>query len=127
MTPREIMKTLMMDKQCPERMGLCEHYWSDTLGAWEEQGYPAGADPVDFFHYDLRPIGGWFDTSAIAGQNLMVKETDETIDTINGWGATQRNWKHKSGTPEHLAFDLTDEDKWKAKYREPLLTLDPDG
>ena len=75
---REIIKSLIMDKKCPERMGLYEHFWSETLGEWEKQGYPKGVNPDDYFNYDLCFSGGWFDNGAICGQNITVEETADT-------------------------------------------------
>lgn len=106
-------------------MGLFEHWWEDTLQDWERQGFPKGVDVVDYFNHDIRPLtGGFNQTEAIVGQKIVVEETDDTIVTINGWGAKLRHWKHKAGTPEHIGFDLTDEDIWREKYRPHLLDLD---
>jgi len=129
-TSREIINAIIRDKQCPERMGLHEHYWAETIGEWHKQGLPAyvkdGADAPWYFNYDLNWVDGtWFDSSPIRGQNIVLEENDDTVISINGWGNKSRNWKKRSGTPEHLGFDCTSAEIWRAKYREPLLSLDP--
>ena len=106
-------------------MGLYEHWWEDTQGAWESEGFPKGVDFVDYFNFDIRPITGCFNqTAAILDQWGVVEETDETIVSVNGWGAKLRHWKHKSGTPEHIGFELTNDEIWREKYRPHLLELD---
>jgi uroporphyrinogen decarboxylase len=124
-TSRDIINRLIRDKQCPHRMGLFEHFWDDTQPAWELEGLPKGVDLQEYFDYDIRFIpGAWVRSESIVDQKIVVEETDETIVTINGWGAKLRHWKHKSGTPEHLDFELNDEKIWRKKYREPLLHFD---
>jgi uroporphyrinogen decarboxylase len=54
----------------------------------------------------------------------VLEETDEWIVTRNGAGAVFKNWKHKSGTPEHIDFDMTSRDVWEKKYRPHLLEPD---
>jgi uroporphyrinogen decarboxylase len=125
MTKREIIKSLIKDKVCPERMGLYEHFWEDTPGSWENEGLPKGTDLTEYFDYDIRRIPeSWFSTDAIPNFEEVIQEDAETKVILNGWGAKMRYWKGKSGTPEHIGFDLDSVDKWNNKYREHLLTLD---
>lgn len=122
MTSREIVKTVL-DKQIPERMGCHEDFWPDTLGNWAEQGYPKDAVPAEYFGFDLVAVGGWFNTELVPGRSEVVEETDEWQVTRDGRGASLKYWKNKSGTPEHIAFEVTTPEKWK-EYREPLLEVD---
>jgi len=39
-TGREIINAIVRDKQCPERMGLFEHWWAETFTEWFKQGLP---------------------------------------------------------------------------------------
>jgi uroporphyrinogen decarboxylase len=119
---REIIEAIVGRKECPERMGLFEHYWDDTLAEWVRQGFPQDSNPVEFFDYDIVPVeGSWFNSAALVGEYKVIDQTDETFVYLNEWGATMREWKGKSGTPEHIAFDMTTEEKWKNVYREHLL------
>jgi uroporphyrinogen decarboxylase len=54
-----------------------------------------------------------------------VEETDEWTVRRNGAGAALKYWKHKSGTPEHIDFVMTDRETWERDYRPYLLELDP--
>ncbi|GMV37475.1 MAG: hypothetical protein AMXMBFR61_19830 [Fimbriimonadales bacterium] len=124
MQPREIVRALLQH-EIPERMGVYEHWWEETLrDVWPSQGYPEGATPEDVFQFDIENCGGWFNTEPFHGRIEVLEETDEWILRKDGRGASLRYWKGKSGTPEHVDFEVTDWETWK-RYREPLLTLDP--
>ncbi|MHB1458994.1 MAG: hypothetical protein ACYC0V_18950, partial [Armatimonadota bacterium] len=123
MNSREVIKTLL-DKQIPDRMGLYEHYWPETLrDYWPEQGYPKDQSPETYFGYDIINCGGWFDSSPFAGKWEVIEDSEEWYVAKDGRGASLKYWKKKSGTPEHIAFDLTGPEKWDI-YREPLMATD---
>jgi len=123
MTSRERM-TLLLKKQIPDQMGLYEHFWPETLrDYWPQQGYPKDADPQKHFDYDIWGCGGWFDSSPFVRPEELLEETDEWKVTRNGRGARLKHWKNKSGTPQHIGFEVTTPEIWK-QYREPLLATD---
>jgi uroporphyrinogen decarboxylase len=122
MTSYERVKTLL-NKEIPDRMGLFEHFWPETLrDYWPKQGYPEGEKPEIYFNYDILLCGGWFNTEPFMGRREILKETDEWWIIKDGRGATLKFWKNKSGTPEHISFEVTTPEKWK-EYREPLLEV----
>jgi uroporphyrinogen decarboxylase len=123
MIARDVIKTIL-NKQIPERMGHYEEFWTETVhGSWLEQGYPADAGELQYFNLDLAHCGGWIDSVPFPGRDELIEETDEWRLTKDGRGASLKHWKGKSGCPEHIAFDVTTPEKWKA-YREPLLEFD---
>ena len=127
-TSREVIQSLFRNGR-PERVGLHENIWPDTLREWVEQGYPADADgkpaePLDHFDFDIAGVGGWFDCLPLRGVSELVEETDEWRVTRNGAGAALKYWKNKSGTPEHVDFRMTSRAVWERDYRAPLLALD---
>ena len=124
MTSREIIASILR-KETPERMGIFEHWWGETIPAWQKQGYPENAKVEDYFNYDMQGVGGWFDSGIRPGfQEEVIEESDEWKVRKDGRGATLKYWKAKSGTPEHIAFEVTTPEKWKP-FRESLLTLNP--
>lgn len=73
MSSRELLAALL-DKQIPERMGLFEHYWPETLrDFWPEQGYLNDAEPALHFDYDILHAIGWIDTEPFFGQREVVE------------------------------------------------------
>jgi len=69
--------------------------------------------------------GGWFNTEPFMGQHQVLQETEEWHVIRDGRGAALKYWKRKSGTPEHIDFEVSTPEKWK-KYREPLLEIRPE-
>ncbi len=124
MTGRERL-TAILAGDVPDQVALYEHFWGETLrDAWLPQGFPAGQSPEQFFDYDLTSIGWDVDTRPFRRDAELLEEDDELRLTRDGFGATLRQWKHKSGTPEHIAYDCVSPRVWRERYREPLLTLD---
>lgn len=107
-----------------ERYGVYEHFWPETLrDYWPRQGYPKGVNPEVHFDYDIMNVGGWFDSAPYQGQEVMLEETAEWKVVKDGRGASLKYWKNKSGTPEHIGFEVTSPEIWK-RYRELLLPTD---
>jgi uroporphyrinogen decarboxylase len=127
--PKDVIDRLLR-KQNPDRVGLHDWPWPDTLKKWVTQGYPANAkgEPADFadhFRLDLVGVGGWFNTYPHKEVYELIEETDEWHVHRDGWGAALKYWKNKSGTPEHVDFTMTSRAVWERDYRPRLLALDP--
>lgn len=122
MTSRDRIAALLR-KEIPDRMGIYEHFWKETLSAWAEQGYLDGADPEVHFALDITGRFGGIDNCPFPGREEVIKETDEWRITRDGRGATLKTWKDKSGVPEHIGFDVTTPETWR-EYRQPLLEVD---
>lgn len=131
MTSREVIDRLLTGDD-PPRMGIYERIWTQTLEKWAtEQGYPVDGegrpvDPHDHFGLDLVGVGGGIDTAPIRGYSELLEETDEWVVRKDGNGASLKRWKRRAGTPEHIAFSMTDRETWERDYRPHLLGLDPD-
>jgi len=122
MTSRERVK-MLLEKKIPDRMGIFEHFWPETIrDYWINQGFPKEQAPEVVFDYDLVGCGGWFNSEPFMGTNTVVEETEEWQIVKDGRGAKLKTWKKKSGTPEHIGFEVTNPEIWK-KYREPLLAV----
>ena len=123
MTSCERVQALLKG-EIPDRMGLYEHFWPETLrDYWPQQGYPAGREPVEVFGFDLVACESGIKTEPFVDDRRVVQENAECEVVRDGRGATMRYWKNKSGTPEHLTFEVKTPDVWE-KYREPLVSLD---
>jgi uroporphyrinogen decarboxylase len=123
-TSQEVIDALLR-KGSPERVGLNDSPWHDTLRKWVAQGMPAdeegvAVDAAEHFGFDLAGCGGGFDWHPIQGQADVVEETDEWKIVRNGSGAQLKWWKDKSGTPEHVAFEMTSREIWEKDYRPHL-------
>ncbi len=125
---REVIDKLLRGRR-PQRVGVFDGPWGDTLRKWVTQGMPADEEgnPVDsaeHFGFDMVGCGGWFDWHASPGVKDVLEETDQWRIVRNGSGAVLKWWKDKSGTPEHIDFAMTGRKVWEAEYRPHLLETD---
>lgn len=131
MNSRDLINSMLSNDGQFDRVGVFEHPWPELVGStvWTEQGFPTrtvvlnGREqvvPEDFglhFDLDMYGCGGWFNNDAIEREHKVVEETDEWEIRRNGSGALLKWWKHKSGTPEHIGFDMTSREIWERDYR----------
>jgi len=121
---REVIDALIRRRPAP-RVGLHDSPWGDTVRQWVTQGMPVddegkAVNTVDHFGFDMAGVGGWFDIMPKIGVSELIEETAEWKVTRNGAGAVLKNWKNKSGTPEHIDFAMTSREIWDRDYR-PFL------
>ena len=54
MKKREIIRALLNHGTLPERMGICEDFWPETIKfSWPEQGFGKDTDPTEQYDLDL--------------------------------------------------------------------------
>jgi uroporphyrinogen decarboxylase len=99
--------------------------WPETAARYlAEHKLKDGEDHVQHFDMSWRNAG-WLDSTAnLDFKPVTIEETDETILKLDGNGAKLRWWKKHSGTPEHVAFSVTDRTSWDEMIRPHLLKFD---
>lgn len=115
MTSHERFKRMFEHREA-DRIPIIDSPWSTTIERWQREGMPKDADWVDYFGADhVARIG--MDNSP-RYEEKVLEETKEYKVCTTRWGATIRNWKHATSTPEFLDFTITDPDRWReAKER----------
>jgi uroporphyrinogen decarboxylase len=86
---------------------------------------PENAVAEDFFHYEIRCFGA--DTSLLIPTKL-VEETEEYKIEIDANGATRKNWKNATSTPECIDFMIKDKKIWEQyspNYKKMEGRIDP--
>lgn len=123
MTSRERMGNLLQRKPV-DRIGLYEHFWSDTQREWAAKG-KIKEDEILQTHFDFDIVGsGWPKLMAdLEFEPVVLEETEETIVVKDGNGATLRRHKLHASTPEHIDFDVKGREAWEEQIK-PLLTPD---
>ncbi|MCX6358722.1 MAG: hypothetical protein NT029_02865 [Armatimonadetes bacterium] len=127
-TGREAIDSLLRHR--PADHAPChDSPWGDTITRWVSEGMPTdengnAVEIVEHFGFDMVGCGGWFDWQPMQGFSEVVEETEAWRVVRNGAGGLLKWWKHQSGTPEHIDFDMTCREVWETKYR-PLL-MNPD-
>ena len=114
----------MLKHQPIDRIGLFEHFWSDTQKAWVEQGHIDPDVPLsDHFGFDIRESWIFNLVADLDFERQVVAETESTVTYLDGNGAVLRRHKEHDTTPEHVDFRVQDREGWE-KIK-PLLTPDP--
>ena len=124
LTGRERSELLFSHKK-PDRIGLYEHFWSDTYKSWREKGKIADGTDLTL-HFDFDVCKAW--VFNFAG-NLdytpeVMAEDDDTVTTRDKNYAVLRRHKKHNTTPEHVGFGVDSREKWEELIK-PHIFADP--
>ena len=104
-----------------DRIGLFEHFWSDTQRAWTEEGHiKPGENLADHFGFDMELSWAFDVTADLDFEPEVLEETEETILTRDGNGAVLRRHKLHDATPEHIDFLVKDREAWETHIKPKL-------
>jgi len=146
MNSKEVINNLFCDRNI-ERIGFKEGVWTDTLLNWVEEGYPVTnethiddfdaaeryrpfnineypVDTVAYFNMDMARMGMHLDCFPKKGYSEVLEESDEWVIKRNGAGAELKYWKYKSGTPQHIHYNIKTCGDWEKDYKPHLLNFD---
>ncbi len=115
----------MFERRDHDRVPRHDTFWPETIERWRGEGLDGDADTV------LRMLGSdfqelcWCSPRPFPGRDETIAEDERTITHHDEFGAMNRRWKDRSGTPEHLGFDCTNPDIWRRRYRPVLQSAGP--
>jgi uroporphyrinogen decarboxylase len=101
-------------------------FWDETLPIWQEQGYPAGANPDQFFGMDPQ----WNTCGGILGllpsfPQVQLKDCGESEIVQQHDGVIVERRKFLGSIPRHIRHTLTDRRSWEEFYKPRLRVGDP--
>jgi len=99
-----------LDHKETDRIPYTDNPWITAIERWQKEGMPKDIAPEDYFEFEMIIIGP--DTSFMIPKKI-IEETDEYIIQTDYNGATMKNWKHKTSTPELIDFSITSREKWE--------------
>ena len=112
----------ILQRKPVDRIGLFEHFWSDTQKVWTEQGHiRPGENLADHFGFDMETCWAFDVVADLDFKPEILEETEETVLTKDGNGAILRRHKLHDATPEHVDFTVKDRAAWEALIK-PKLT-----
>jgi len=124
LTGRERIANILKRKPV-DRIGLYEHFWSDTQREWAKRGYiKEDEDLGDHFGFDMMECWAFNLTADLDFVPEVLEETEDTILRRDGNGAVLRWHKKHSSTPEHVDFMVKDRKGWE-EHIKPKLKPDP--
>ena len=105
-----------------DRVPVGESFWADTREHWIEQGHLRPNEELhEHFGHDY-VIGAFLNFTADPTlPEEILEETDDIKLVRTANGAHLRYWKRKSGTPEHVHFEVQDRQGWEERIRPKLL------
>ncbi len=114
-----------LNRQPVDLLPCADDIWAETAAKYVAQGKAKPNEDLNT-HFDMSwRLAGWIDSVAKLGfQPVILEETEETVLKIDGNGAHLRWWKNRSGTPEHVAFTVTDRASWEEHVKPHVLALD---
>ena len=114
-----------MTRQDHDRIPRHETFWKDTIQRWQAEGLEGGPREVhDMLGSDFCGIGRWI--GIFPGHHEVITEDEDTVTFVNEWLETVKQWKHRQGTPEHLAWGCTSREVWESTFK-PALENHPDA
>ncbi|GAB4465636.1 MAG: hypothetical protein Kow00120_30740 [Anaerolineae bacterium] len=118
---RERIRRLLAHKE-PDRIGLADGFWADTLTRWRGEGLPADTTPQEYLGFDFDAL--YIDASLRLPERIL-EETDEYTVREDKHGFVGKQWKARAGALGYLSHAVNDWEDWK-RLR-PRLHVDVGG
>lgn len=122
MNPRErAIRALNLEE--PDVIPVHDSPWPETVNRWMKEGYPiSGVEPKDYFNYAFT-----FVNSDISPryESLVLEEDDRSRIATDGWGAMNKYWKGRYGTPSFLRPAFSSLEEFGEKIERYLDIDDP--
>lgn len=101
-------------------------FWEETLVIWQDQGYPAGADPDRFFGMDSQ----WTTCGGIVDlwpefPLIVIQDKGDTEIVQQADGVIVERRKFLGSIPRHISHTLKDRATWEEAYLPRLRAGDP--
>lgn len=109
MTSRERVSLALQHKET-DRVPIHDSPWGTTVARWRKEGLPEGESPNSYFGFEFSGCGG---NNSLQLPTKVIEDTDEYTIATTQDGATRRNWKGKTSTPELIDFSITTKALWE--------------
>ena len=106
---RERIRRLLAHQE-PDRIGLWDAYWTDTLARWRTEGLPPQSTPERLLGLDFDVL--FMDASLRLPERLLEDTPDYTIRE-DKHGFTGKQWKGHAGALGYLSHAVTGWDDWR--------------
>jgi len=100
----------ILNFELPDRVGIWDAYWPETLQRWQKEGLPEEIDPREYFEHDIYH----YRIDITPGfQEKIIEEKDEWVIHQNRYGVIEKVWKNKEGVPFQIEQRIKDRHAWK--------------
>ena len=117
MNSRERIKTIF-DFKTPDRIGISDAPWPETIERWHKEGLPAGIHPDKYFDFDITYHIS-LDISLMLPEQI-IKESENYSIKRNSDGVTEKFLKGRiTGVSSPIDFVIKTEKDWQ-EYKDML-------
>lgn len=109
MTGRDRIRYLL-NRQEPDRIGLWDGYWEDTVIRWRSEGLPADTTPQALLDFDFDLL--YMDASLRLPERLL-EDTPEYTVRADKHGFVGKQWKARGGALGYLSHAVNDRADWE--------------
>ena len=121
MTGKERM-TRLLKRQKTDRIGLYEHFWSDTTNDWHDKGkFDKNQSLAEHFGFDIHSHWPFNFTADLDFKFQILSEDEDTYTGLDCNFATLRRHKKHEATPEHIDFSIKTAKDYYERIK-PLIT-----
>lgn len=103
LTSRERMWRILVRRD-HDRIPRHDGFWTETIARWQAEGLAGDAAAVLRQLQDDRGRVCWSSPVPFPGREEILREDADTKVVRGSQGKTERVWKNRSGTPEHIEF-----------------------
>lgn len=109
LTARERIRQILAHQE-PDRIGMWDAYWEDTVMRWHEEGLPAGTTPQEHLDFDFDTL---FVDASLRLPERLVEDTDEYTIREDKHGFVGKQWKGRAGALGYLSHSVNNVEDWK--------------
>ena len=115
----------MFERRDHDRVPRYDTYWAETITRWQGEGLQGDLNAaLDLLGTDFQRIC-WCSPRPFPEDFQIISEDKQTVEVRNDFGAIHREWKGRSGTPEHLGFGCDSRQAWEDTTKPMLFSKGP--
>ncbi|MFW5692472.1 MAG: hypothetical protein ACOCX3_03890, partial [Chloroflexota bacterium] len=108
-TARDRIRSLL-NRQEPDRIGLWDAYWDDTIIRWRSEGLPADTTPQALLDFDFELL--FMDASLRLPERLLEDNPEYTIRE-DKHGFVGKQWKGRGGALGYISHAVNNRADWE--------------
>lgn len=100
----------ILNFRMPDRIGIYEWYWDETIRRWKKEGLPLNIDPAEHFGLDI--VNLECDLTPRFPEEI-IREEEETVIKRDNFGITARWWRWREGPPQFMDYAVKTYEDWE--------------
>lgn len=115
----------MFNRQDHDRIPRHDSFWPETITNWQAEGLDGNHREInEMLGNDLQQLC-WSWPCPFPNRSELIEQDETTQVIIDQFGQKTREWKKRSGTPEHLGWECASRDTWEKIIKPATLAAGP--